>query len=80
MDDRPGRGVGDYKFHHCEYVHNGYSVPTGVSGVQQVVADAKSSGGLQSVTWSQGQDIAMVIKAGQQRMDGDWGACLCPNP
>jgi anionic cell wall polymer biosynthesis LytR-Cps2A-Psr (LCP) family protein len=56
----------------CNPTHNGYSVPTGVSGVAQMIADAKSSGGLQSISWSKGQDVAMVIKAGEQHMDGDW--------
>jgi len=60
------------KWHYCAYAHNGYSVPTGVSGVQHMIADARSSGGLQSISWSNGQDIAFVIKAGQQHMDGDW--------
>jgi anionic cell wall polymer biosynthesis LytR-Cps2A-Psr (LCP) family protein len=74
--DEPCGPVGTWQYavvkRWCSPTHNGYSVPTGVSGVQQMIADAKSSGGLQSVTWSQGQDIAMVIKAGQQHMDGDW--------
>ena len=65
-------GTWQNKWHYCQYAHNGYSVPTGVTGVQRMIADAASSGGLQSISWSQGQDIAMVIKAGQQHMDGDW--------
>jgi anionic cell wall polymer biosynthesis LytR-Cps2A-Psr (LCP) family protein len=65
-------GTWQNKWHYCLYAHNGYSVPTGVAGVQKMNADAQNSGGLQSISWSQGQDIAMVIKAGQQHMDGDW--------
>ena len=65
-------GTWQNKWHYCLYAHNGYSVPTGVAGVQKMNADAQSSAGLQSISWSQGQDIAMVIKAGQQHMDGDW--------
>jgi anionic cell wall polymer biosynthesis LytR-Cps2A-Psr (LCP) family protein len=72
--DEPCGPVGTWqnKWQYCEYAHNGYSVPTGVAGVQKMTADAAGSGGLQSISWSQGPDIAMVIKAGQQHMDGDW--------
>ena len=45
-------GTWQNKWHYCAYVHNGYSVPTGPSGVQKMIADAKSSGGLQSISWS----------------------------
>jgi len=65
-------GTWQNKFHYCAYAHNGYSVPTGVTGVQKMIADAKNSSGLQSISWQQGQDVAMVIKAGPQHMDGDW--------
>ena len=65
-------GTWQNKFHYCAYAHNGYSVPTGDSGVQRMKDDAAKSGGLQSISWTQGRDIAMVIKAGQQHMDGDW--------
>lgn len=66
------KGTWQHAFYNCAYVHNGYSVPTGKSGVQRMIADAASSGGKQSISWSSGQDIAFVIKAGQQHMDGDW--------
>jgi anionic cell wall polymer biosynthesis LytR-Cps2A-Psr (LCP) family protein len=65
-------GTWQNKFYYCAYAHDGYSVPTGVAGVQKMIADAKNSGGLQSISWSQDQNTAMVIKAGQQHMDGDW--------
>jgi anionic cell wall polymer biosynthesis LytR-Cps2A-Psr (LCP) family protein len=58
----------------CAYAHNGYSVPNGTVGVDGMRASAanSSSNGLQSITWQQGQDIAFVIKAGQQHMSGEW--------
>jgi anionic cell wall polymer biosynthesis LytR-Cps2A-Psr (LCP) family protein len=61
----PGNG-------YCADAHNGYSVPTGLAGVAKMRQDAKSSGGLQSVVWSQSQDVGFIIQPGQQHMDGDW--------
>jgi hypothetical protein len=54
--------------------HNGYSVPNGTAGVDSMRAAAADprSNGLQSISWQQGQDIAFVIKAGQQHMSGEW--------
>jgi anionic cell wall polymer biosynthesis LytR-Cps2A-Psr (LCP) family protein len=52
--------------------HNGYSVPTGLAGVQRMKDEAATSGGKQSVVWQQGQDIAIIIQPGQQHMNGDW--------
>jgi anionic cell wall polymer biosynthesis LytR-Cps2A-Psr (LCP) family protein len=66
------KGTWQHAFYNCAYAHDGYSVPTGKSGVQRMIADAASSGGKQSISWSSGQDVAFVIKAGHQHMDGDW--------
>lgn len=57
----------------CADAHNGYSVPTGLAGVQRMKDEAAQSGGQLSVAWQQGQDIAFVIQPGKQiHMGGDW--------
>lgn len=56
----------------CADAHNGYSVPTGLTGVAHMRQDAHGSGGKQSVVWAQGQDIGFIIQPGLQHMDGDW--------
>jgi anionic cell wall polymer biosynthesis LytR-Cps2A-Psr (LCP) family protein len=54
-------------------IHYGYAVSDGSGAVVPAMkADAAQSGGKQTVTWQQGADIAFVIKAGQQHMDGEW--------
>jgi anionic cell wall polymer biosynthesis LytR-Cps2A-Psr (LCP) family protein len=54
-------------------IHNGYSVPDDTGAIiPHMKADAALSGGMQTITWSQGADIAFSIKAGSQHMDGDW--------
>lgn len=57
-------------------VHDGYGLPAadGKGPSQQMINDAKNSGGKQTITWqsSNGYDIAFVIKPGVQKMDGDW--------
>jgi anionic cell wall polymer biosynthesis LytR-Cps2A-Psr (LCP) family protein len=72
--DKPCGPAGSWQhaYYNCAYAHNGYSVPTGAAGVQRMIADAAKSGGKQSMSWHQGQDVAFVIKKGQQHMDGDW--------
>jgi anionic cell wall polymer biosynthesis LytR-Cps2A-Psr (LCP) family protein len=61
---------GTYKGDHCHY---GYSVSDGTGAiVARMKSDAAKSGGLQSITWSAGPDIAFTIKPGLQHMDGEW--------
>ena len=55
--------------------HDGYGVPEANGSIpQQIVADAKNSNGMQTITYSSpnGYDIGFLIKAGKQHMDGDW--------
>jgi anionic cell wall polymer biosynthesis LytR-Cps2A-Psr (LCP) family protein len=57
----------------CAYAHSGYELPNDDgSVVVKMKADAAGSGGKQSISWQNGQDIAFVIQAGQQHMSGDW--------
>jgi anionic cell wall polymer biosynthesis LytR-Cps2A-Psr (LCP) family protein len=72
--DKPCGPAGSWQhaYYNCASAHNGYSVPTGAAGVQRMIDDAAKSSGMQSMSWHQGQDVAFVIKKGQQHMDGDW--------
>jgi anionic cell wall polymer biosynthesis LytR-Cps2A-Psr (LCP) family protein len=54
----------------CADAHNGYSVPTGVAGVNRMKADL--AGGMRQIVWTQERDIAFVIQPGKQKMGGDW--------
>jgi anionic cell wall polymer biosynthesis LytR-Cps2A-Psr (LCP) family protein len=77
--DKPCGPAGSWQAIAGNYVcagqyHNGYSVPNGGTGVEAMKAAAAdpSANGKQSITWVKGQDIAFVIKAGQQHMSGEW--------
>ena len=54
-------------------IHNGYVISdeTG-SAVNGMLSEAAASGGLQSISWHQGPDIAFTIKPGKQHMNGEW--------
>jgi len=59
----------------CAYTHGGYELPNDDgSVVAHMKADAANSSGKQSISWQSkdGTNIAFVIQAGDQHMDGDW--------
>jgi anionic cell wall polymer biosynthesis LytR-Cps2A-Psr (LCP) family protein len=69
------KGTPQAAWYVCAYTHAGYELPNDDgSVVAHMKADAASSGGKQSITWqsADGANIAFVIQAGDQHMDGDW--------
>ncbi len=54
----------------CADGHNGYSVPTYLSGVQKMRDGAAAAGA--TVAWQKGQDIAFVMNPGVHHLNGDW--------
>lgn len=54
----------------CADTHNGYSVPTYLSGVQKMRDGAAAAGA--TIAWQQGQDIAFVMQPGTHHLNGDW--------
>jgi anionic cell wall polymer biosynthesis LytR-Cps2A-Psr (LCP) family protein len=54
----------------CADAHNGYSVPTYLSGVQKMRDGAAAAGA--TIAWQQGQDIAFVMGTGTHHLNGDW--------
>ena len=69
------KGSWEAAWYVCAYEHAGYELPDdNGSVVAHMKADAAGSAGKQSISWqsSDGANIAFVIQAGQQHMDGDW--------
>jgi anionic cell wall polymer biosynthesis LytR-Cps2A-Psr (LCP) family protein len=69
------KGTPQAAWYVCAYTHAGYELPNDDgSVVAHMKADAANSGGKQSITWqsADGANIAFVIQAGDQHMDGDW--------
>jgi anionic cell wall polymer biosynthesis LytR-Cps2A-Psr (LCP) family protein len=69
------KGTPQAAWYVCAYAHAGYELPNDDGTVvAHMKADAANSGGKQSITWqsSDGTNIAFVVQAGQQHMDGDW--------
>ncbi len=54
----------------CADGHNGYSVPTYLSGVQKMRDGAAAAGA--TVAWQKGQDVAFVMNPGLHHLNGDW--------
>jgi anionic cell wall polymer biosynthesis LytR-Cps2A-Psr (LCP) family protein/TM2 domain-containing membrane protein YozV len=69
------KGSWEAAWYVCAYEHAGYELPDdNGSIVAHMKADAAGSAGKQAISWqsSDGANIAFVIQAGQQHMDGDW--------
>jgi anionic cell wall polymer biosynthesis LytR-Cps2A-Psr (LCP) family protein len=71
------KGSWQAQYYVCAYAHNGYTVPGNAAAFQKMVDDAAASKGFQTITWhapttAAGTNIAFVIKAGTQHMDGAW--------
>jgi anionic cell wall polymer biosynthesis LytR-Cps2A-Psr (LCP) family protein len=69
------KGTPQAAWYVCAYTHAGYELPNDDgSVVAHMKADAADSGGKQSISWQSkdGANIAFVIQAGPQHMDGDW--------
>jgi anionic cell wall polymer biosynthesis LytR-Cps2A-Psr (LCP) family protein len=69
------KGTPEAAWYVCAYTHGGYELPNDDgSVVAHMKADAANSDGKQSISWQSkdGTNIAFVIQAGQQHMDGDW--------
>jgi anionic cell wall polymer biosynthesis LytR-Cps2A-Psr (LCP) family protein len=69
------KGTPQAAWYVCAYTHAGYELPNDDgSVVAHMKADAANSGGKQSISWqsADGTNIAFVIQAGDQHMDGDW--------
>ena len=69
------KGTAQAAWYVCAYTHAGYELPNDDgSVVAHMKADAANSNGKQSISWQSkdGANIAFVIQAGPQHMDGDW--------